>query len=330
MEIKRLQLSRFGCFTEKTFYLADFSVIFGENRSGKTTLVYGLLFALFGSHLNRSLKVHDLCRKGEASAAATILFKKGDEGFWLRRSTAGPPKLARYRDDDPALEPLPLDRAADLGSFISVEPEVASITSFFREGELIFFLQDIPNYNSTLLESLIKNEHVQIVRSRFRKCLSRAREARKLTQALIPLAGLDRAAVEKAQKRKEALEAELKLVEQELSRLLGGASAAEAMKLRLIEERLRLIEGESDAAKRSLSSIPRDDLARESSSLKAEIDAGAGLPERLHDIERRLGGAEQNRRDIAQRLAGIEGLSGCTQCPSCTLFTALGNAWILT
>ncbi len=66
MEIQRLTLENIGCFTHRTFDFSNMTVIFGENRTGKSTLVYAVFFAIFGEHLHKSLKLEDLCRKGEA------------------------------------------------------------------------------------------------------------------------------------------------------------------------------------------------------------------------------------------------------------------------
>ncbi len=76
MKIESINLENIGCFSEKQIDFDKLTIIYGENRKGKTTLIYALYFALFGLHLNARLSIKDLCKKGERGGGATIRFPK--------------------------------------------------------------------------------------------------------------------------------------------------------------------------------------------------------------------------------------------------------------
>ena len=76
MEIQQMKLKNIGCFTERTFDFSDLTVIVGDNRTGKSTLVHAIFFAIFGRHLHASLKPEDLCSKGEKFGTAIMYFSK--------------------------------------------------------------------------------------------------------------------------------------------------------------------------------------------------------------------------------------------------------------
>ena len=142
--LEKITLENIGCFVRKTVSFSGMTTVFGENRTGKSTLVYSLYFALYGTHLNTHLKVADLCRKGEAAGCVTLHFRKNGAAYKLRRATDALPRLFRRPLPDAAWEAVALHDPDALAAVVPVRPETAAIGSFFRESELIYFLQDMP------------------------------------------------------------------------------------------------------------------------------------------------------------------------------------------
>ena len=98
MKFQSILLEQIACFMEKEFHFKNLTVIHGENRTGKSTLVYALYFALFGKHLNTGLNPKDLCRKGEHAGVATLCYAREETKYKLCRSTERMPSLYTHVD----------------------------------------------------------------------------------------------------------------------------------------------------------------------------------------------------------------------------------------
>lgn len=220
MEIQQINLENIGCFANRVFDFSNLTVVFGENRSGKSTLVYALFFALFGGHLHKNLKLTDLCRKGERIGTATLKFSENLAEYKLHRSTMGMPGLYRKSEEHKTWHPIAMNQLDDLKEYVPVSAQVASLTSFFREGELIYFLQDIPQYNKTLLQSLLGIDQVFIVRSRFKKAVTIAKEAKKAVRHAAPRENIDPIALELFRKKVAESEKGFQLADEEYKKLL--------------------------------------------------------------------------------------------------------------
>ena len=179
MKIEQLKVEHIGCYSGSSFQFSNLSVIYGENRSGKSTLIYTLYYALFGKHLNTSLSVPDLCQKGEKFGAVTLSFSRQEKSCQLWRSTLGTVALSILSEDGVSWNSLVQDPSESLKPFVPIPSDVASLTSFFREGELIYFLKDIPKYNKTLLQQILEMDDIFILQNRFKKAAAIAREKRK-------------------------------------------------------------------------------------------------------------------------------------------------------
>lgn len=228
MKIRRIELENIGCFERRPFdFMGDASsegagltVVYGENRTGKSTLVHGLYFALFGKHLNAALSVKDLRRNGAPGGRALLHFSEN-----------GPEGLADYRLIQ-CVDRLPLAERRGNGNggdwetifanapdtvqrLIPLSPEVAGLTSFFREGELIYFLQEIPKYNNTLLQSLIGMDEALVLKSRFKKALTKAKEYRKAVRDAAPKKPPDPLSLELARRELDRVEREFEAADRE-------------------------------------------------------------------------------------------------------------------
>ncbi len=79
MKIRRAELENIGCYVSRSFDFGDLTVVRGENRTGKSALIYALFFGLFGTHLHSGLKTLDLALQGSRPSGTAILdFEAGD------------------------------------------------------------------------------------------------------------------------------------------------------------------------------------------------------------------------------------------------------------
>ena len=186
MKIQKISLSNIGCYNEKSIDFDNLTVVYGENRSGKSTLVYSLFFALFGDHLNDHLSVSDLTRIGEPYGITRLVLEQSESRYQLKRTTGGMPDVLEWSGKNDHWKPVSGHDSEDLHWLVATSAKMASLTSFFREGELIYFLRDMPKYNNTLLQNLVQMGNIFVVQSRFKKAVRMARDEKNRYQRQVP------------------------------------------------------------------------------------------------------------------------------------------------
>jgi DNA repair exonuclease SbcCD ATPase subunit len=336
VRLARLTLEDIGCFERREIDFAPLTVVHGENRTGKSTFVHALYFALFGLHLNRRLKPPDLCRHGRAAGSTVLCFQNGATELRLRRDTTGLRALQVRDEGASTWQPIDLAEPVELRDHTGADAELTALTSFFREGELIFFLQEVPRYNKTLLESLLRDENLQLVRWKLRKALGHAESERRLLQGVAPSRPPSGGAQSaELGRRIAALEERYAAAEAEIARLLETTAAgmdANAMRVKMLREQhaVRLAEHGSLAARRgTLGSI--DDLESEERRLAGEerdLEARVGRAHeganegphhasRKEDLLRERGRHEQQASELARRIERLRGVGAEAACPTC-------------
>jgi DNA repair exonuclease SbcCD ATPase subunit len=319
MEIQRVALETIGCFEEQQFDFSNLTVIFGENRTGKSTLVYSLFFALFGIHLHKALKPEDLCQKGRQFGIATLYFNKAGEACKLRRSTIGTPGIYT-KSEDGAWDPVYADVPAGLNRYIPISAEVASLSSFFREGELIYFLQDIPKYNKTLLQSLIGIDEALIVQSRFRKVSNIAKDGfvnikrqKEAIQKEFPRGAINYHTPEQLKKGVSELELKYQAVQKEKEKIALEPERFKSLQQRNEEKKTAL-----ETALKSKEKIPpAQELETKKAGLEKRLSEKDGLYQRQSELYRQIGSFEQREKDLQANLENLERLEKQAICPTC-------------
>ncbi len=317
MKIRRLELENIGCYVSRSFDFDDLTVVRGENRTGKSTLIYALFFALFGTHLHNGLNTSDLCRKGQTFGSAVLDFEAGGRSFRLKRSTQGGPVLySRSAGSEDWRPDIPDQPQTDP---IGISAEVAALTSFFREGELIYFLQDIPRYNKTLLQNLVQMDDVLIVQSRFKKALVLAREENKALHQACPQKEVTALSLEEQRKQAEAFEAERSRMDAELKNMSEYAGKAVDPNLfKLLQQRRDEKAGALEAASAQRKQLPGlSELAGRLKEVEAYLAAGEKSAGSSDALQRRLGELERGIRDIddeSGRLRRLESQARCAVC----------------
>lgn len=319
MEIQRVALENIGCFEEQHFDFSNLTVIFGENRTGKSTLVYSLFFALFGDHLHKALKPEDLCQKGRQFGIATVYFDKAGEACKLRRSTIGTPGIY-IKSADGSWEPVYADIPAGLNRYIPISAEVASLSSFFREGELIYFLQDIPKYNKTLLQSLIGIDEALIVQSRFRKAANIAKDGfvsikrqKEAIQKEFPRGTLNYHTPEHLKKGVSELEVKYQAVQKEKEKIALDPERFKSLQQRHEEKKTSL-----ETALKSKEKIPpAQELEQKKAGLEKRLSEKDALYQRQSELYHQSGSFDQREKDLRANLDNLEHLEKQAVCPTC-------------
>jgi DNA repair exonuclease SbcCD ATPase subunit len=319
MKIEQLKVEHIGCYSGTSFQFSELTVIYGENRSGKSTLIYALYYALFGKHLNTALGIPDLCRKGEKFGAVTLRFSSQEKSCQLWRSTLGTVALSILSEDGISWDSLVQDPSESLKPFVSTPSDVASLTSFFREGELIYFLKDIPKYNKTLLQQILEMDDIFIVQNRFKKAAAISKEKRKDIQA--ETSSQKQTSLNLLAGRKEAqdLEKEIGDTEAEIKRLSAASGAFKDPRLLIVLQRT------CDEKKTEIASIEKaraelplfEELIQKKEEIEKSIADGKAVYPNPDDLQRQLGSFDQRIQGIKaeiQRLTEMEKQPSCHAC----------------
>ncbi len=321
MEIQQLKLKNIGCFTERTFDFSDLTVIFGDNRTGKSTLVYAVFFAIFGEHLHKGLKPKDLCRKGEQFGTTVLYFGgNGNGDFKLHRSTAGVPKLYGKSEENIMWSPILSDNPENLIADSSIPAQVASLTSFFRESELLYFLQDMkPKHNKTLLQSLIGTDDFQSVQSKFKKALRLAGESKKTAAYAVPKQIPDLKNMQSLKQELSGVEKRLGEAEAEYKKLLRNKDKGINPEVfRLLQKQYEEKTKELDTAIRSKEqNPPLEELKKNKAKLEKQLSEKDSVAQCKEDFYRHIVAYEQNRKDLQLRIERLMDMKKRSECPTC-------------
>ena len=319
MEIEQLKTEHIGCYTSRTFDFSGLSIIYGENRSGKSTMIYALYYALFGKHLNTTLTPSDLCQKGEKMGAVTLRCHLNNGIFQFWRSTTGGGAISELSDDHITWSPLEADSTNSPRLPGIIPADVASLTSFFREGELIYFLKDIPRYNKTLLQQILEMDDIFILQTRFKKAGAIAREKRKDIIADAPVREMSRSDLEHMQKEASVLEKQFLETGAELQRLsLSTGNFSDPRLIMVLQRSYDEKKNELDAVEKAKAELPPlPDLLQKKSSVEKNLSEGRAVYPNPDELQRQIGKTEQLIQDVRsdiQRLSDLENQPVCHTC----------------
>ena len=318
MRLKRLKLRNIGCFSRAAFDFSGTStVVFGENRTGKSTLVYALFFAVFGRHLNTGLTPKDLCTKGELSGEARLLFEEDSSAFRLCQPTDGLPTLHETPNGQTEWRPVKLTDPEALRRWIPLTPETAALTAFFRESELIYFLQDIPKYNKTLLQSLIGMDDILILKSRFKKALAKAREFKKGISKITPPPPPDSLEIELARRQLAKAETSLKEIEAEYRTHVESTAGSPAV-TRLLRQQYEQKRKQLEQARRQKERSPSlMQLDRIRSTLQDRLSAAEPIRRSVETLQQQIGSKTNEADRIRTRMEQLSRRKQDSSCPLC-------------
>lgn len=315
MRIKKLHLKDLGHFDEKVFNLNDLTVVCGENRTGKSTFVYSLYFALFGKHLHSGLQPEDLCRKGKSFGEAKVIFEVKNQFFRLTRPTNSTSRISFFKDNS-----WQDSSGSDISKIVSMRYDISALTSFFREGELIYFLQDLPRYNKTLLENLIGSNDLQAVRVKFKKALKIAKErTQEFRLNKFPQGIFEN--LEKLGDQKKELEKKFQIADEDFENNLKFATpnsqTVNYEMLKILKENFenRKIELEK-LQQEQMKSLSVNELEKQKGELLAKMQFGGKESHSKSELEKSIYSLKDRESDLSKRLRKIVNVG--KSCPTCS------------
>jgi DNA repair exonuclease SbcCD ATPase subunit len=321
MFIESIDLENIACYRKNTFEFSNLAVVYGENRSGKSSLVYALFFGLFGEHLNPSLTGADLCRKGSADGSATVIFRNEEGRFQLRRATSGASSLRRFSSEHPEDPWVATEQewGKPVDVHVGVPAAVAALTSFFQEGELILFLREMPKYSRTLLQHIMRMDEVFIVQSRLKKCLTLAREHHLQAEQRRSAEASDTSRMSDAAGAAETLESQLAVLQREHQELLRqGSDRPDPERYLHLKHRYETTEREARLAREAREQrLPFARLAEEKEAIEERIAQTILEEGRGADLQNRIGAISARISDAAARKERLTSLKESPLCPTC-------------
>jgi DNA repair exonuclease SbcCD ATPase subunit len=318
MKIAQLKVEHLGCYTGSSFQFSDLTVIYGENRAGKSTLIYALYYALYGKHLNTTLSVPDLCQKGEKFGAATLHFSHEQTTCQLWRSTLGTVALSMLSEDGSGWKSLVQDPSESLKPYVPIPADVASLTSFFREGELIYFLKDIPRYNKTLLQQILEMDDVFILQNRLKKTAGMSKEKRKDIQTEMLSMKPSSLDPDTAQQEADALEKEIVRINAEIKSLMASGGIADPRLLNMLQRTIDEKKTEIASIEKARAELPEQDiLVRKKEEVEKSISESSVAYANPDELQRQIGSYDQQIQSLKsdiQRLSDMEKQPSCHAC----------------
>ena len=316
MRLDRISLSNIGCHTNIGFDFDELTVVYGENRTGKTTMVNSIFFSLFGDHLDGQLTAKDLTRVGEPYGTAVLECLNEMSNYRIIRRTNQSAELSTRADQNSSWESIPVKEDKDIRSILSINSDVATLTSFFREGELIYFIRDIPKYNHTLLQNMVQMDNVFIAVSRLKKASALAdSELKRLHGGQSGGTQISSQHVNEARKTAEDLEKKFFDIDQEIKSLTSNKPQEE---IAFLKKRISTIESDIASLEKEMNRLP--DQANYDKQIQA-------YNERLKELEpmlavkeetiRNLGRVEKAVADLEMDINALNGVAEDNQCRLC-------------
>ncbi|MFW5924084.1 MAG: DNA double-strand break repair ATPase Rad50 [archaeon] len=282
MRFRRVRLHNFKCYEDADVSLdRGVTVIHGLNGSGKSSLLEGTFFALYGTAaLDRTLE--DVVTIGREEAEIELWFTHDGRDYHLRRrirATGDRATTAECVLEGPGES---FDGVTDVENAVTrmlrMDAEAFVNSAFVRQGEINKLINATPQSRQEMIDRLLQLGALETYRDR-------AGEARLGIENVLDnwrgrLETLDEQIAEKEDRDlfdvRSRLRSELADVEAEIERFEGNRAEAQST----LEEAESILESYQDA---------QDDLA--------------DVRERISDIRAAIAATEAERDDLAERIA---------------------------
>ena len=243
MRPEKLVLKGFGAFrqyTEIDFAGVELFALVGPTGSGKTTVLDGICFALYGSvprHGRRD--VAPVVTQGLTESVVSLAFTVGDDAYVVARHVRRNPKTGSASTDEATLERSGevMATGADAVSaavvtLLGLDFEQFTTCVLLPQGEFQRFLHDKPANRQNLLSALLDLGVYERIGQRALGRRERALgQLASIDQRLAALGAIDESAEEAAAATKAALGSlltEVEKLEPEIVQLRAAGKAAEA------------------------------------------------------------------------------------------------------
>jgi len=315
MKIQRLIIKNFGIFRGvRSFDLDDdLIVVYGDNFSGKTTLVRSLYFALCGRVLTTGIKQpQGLVSSNEQSATAGAVYTHENEVYRIYRSTKGDIKSEFFQHQQwQQMENNALVLPA-------LNPQQWQIGCFLKEDELGEFLAKAPATRRDLLNQLLGIEQLLSTQEAFIKVRRLAKRLEKTAisqQSSMRLDGVEDCTKELTACRNKIILLEGKLQQPEDTDSRQRLHREWTQQRDALQKRLKALTTEYAAL---LSGFASHDELRNTLQQVTErlVERDQSLREAETRTEKRIV-LSSKLRQIEELLESFQGLHGKETCPTC-------------
>jgi len=271
MHFTHIQLDSFKCFVDESIDLqAGVTAMYGANGAGKTSLLEGCFFALYGSDALPSGKnLADVIEKGEDEAVVELWFEHGGDQYHVRRrvreyETQTDHGVTLTTPDGPIEDPGPVDDAIedlfrlDAGAFLNC--------AYVRQGDINKLITANPSDRQAMIDQLLQLGKLDRYENRM---------------------GMTRNGIESVKAAKEGT-------------LEGVKGDIDALEDRELEQQLERVESELDEIGDDISAI--DDritsLEDEQREAEEELESLQERESQINDLETEL---KQVRSNLGQK-----------------------------
>src|SRR5256712_815718 len=321
------------------------TVFVGANGAGKSSIIDGITFALFGAHIRNSNK--GLVRRGSSQAFAKVEFTARNKEFVAIRKidSKGTISAQLYEKVDKELTPLAAGERKQFGEsmtrtieqIIGLDFEKLKIASIVQQGELQSIIDADPKKFKELVNAVIGIDKLDVAYELMKKIIDSFRESTKSqleyddTSIGILQSRLESITKEiaKPQPQKTKLESEKKTREQEFAKLQRKIEVESPKEIKIKElenRRTELVQYLKDAIssiKTEISEKTRklsdwtESISILSSKSDEEVELEA-LETKLEDTRKEIKeisekiGKTSGQEELAQKIRLVDG-----KCPVC-------------
>lgn len=161
MQFTRIQLDSFKCFVDESIDLqVGVTAMYGANGAGKTSLLEGCFFALYGADALPSGKnLADVIEKGEDEAVVELWFEHGGDQYHIRRrvreyETQTDHDVTLTTPDGSIEDPGPVDDA--LEDLFRLDADAFLNCAYVRQGDINKLITASPSDRQDMIDQLLQ------------------------------------------------------------------------------------------------------------------------------------------------------------------------------
>jgi exonuclease SbcC len=346
--IKDLQLTDFIAHKDTRLEFGKGITIFvGHNGSGKSSVIDGITYALFGEHTRRSAK--NLVRRGASQGAVQLQFSMNSRQYLATRMVGGSDPRSQFTlvadGSNQVNRPIVGGERKQFGESMSreiskvlgLDYDRMCVAAVVQQGELLRIVNYSPKDFKELLNGLIGIEKLDVAYSTMKEVIRGFRDRLRSETGYTDeeIEKLEKLVVDKEQEKKQAervlsefedekslLEGRIKGLEEQIAGMeplvqkTQDLSSREKLLLRHVNERRGAIEGEATRLERTVREAraslqvvgAKDEVAMRLQMVKAEAE------ELQQKVEQNEGtrGKLRGFLDCSSRLQIVDG-----KCPAC-------------
>jgi len=304
-------------FTDETF------VIVGLNASGKTSILRGIFFALFGEDLEgKKLKKESLINRSSNSASLSLTFVHRGSQYTVERVISVRRNEARLYREGSLVAEKSKEVLKYLQENLGLEPGTLKSTLFVPQGEITELFKGAPKERRQVLNRLLgleefgkkyealnlKVKELKKIKELLEDKVLRGEKLREREKEYTELIKEKGEKLKELSLKREEVERELKELKEKLTELEGEKREFLRLKeaLKHLEEDVERLRGEIERDEKRLEGLKK--VRKRVELLKREVESLERIKELLEalrmerELKKELGLKEKELRELEERL----------------------------